>query len=54
MMGDNRDNSQDSRYWGFMPMKNIRGQALVIYFSLERNASLFRHVRWSRIFSIIR
>lgn len=54
MMGDNRDNSQDSRYWGFLPMKNIRGQALVIYFSLERNASFFRHVRWSRIFSIIR
>ena len=54
MMGDNRDNSLDSRYWGFMPMENIRGQALVIYFSWERNASLLQHVRWSRIFSIIR
>jgi signal peptidase I len=54
MMGDNRDNSQDSRYWGFMPMKNIRGQALVIYWSWEKNASLLSHVRWSRIFSIIR
>lgn len=54
MMGDNRDNSQDSRYWGFMPMKNIRGQALVIYWSWEKNASFLSHVRWSRIFGIIR
>jgi signal peptidase I len=57
MMGDNRDNSQDSRYWGFMPMKNIRGQALIIYWSWEKNEplwSLFTKVRWSRIFSIIR
>jgi len=57
MMGDNRDNSQDSRYWGYMPMKNIRGQALVIYWSWDKNEplwSLFTKVRWSRIFSIIR
>jgi signal peptidase I len=54
MMGDNRDNSQDSRYWGFMPMKNIRGQALVIYWSWEKNGTFLDHVRWSRIFGIIR
>ena len=35
MMGDNRDNSQDSRYWGFLPRANIKGKALVIYWSYE-------------------
>src|SRR5438093_5662434 len=33
MMGDNRDNSQDSRYWGFMPADYIKGKALFVYFS---------------------
>ena len=35
VMGDNRDNSQDSRYWGFLPRTNIKGKALVIYWSYE-------------------
>ena len=35
MMGDNRDNSQDSRYWGFLPRANIKGKALLIYWSYE-------------------
>jgi signal peptidase I len=35
MMGDNRDNSQDSRYWGFMPRENVKGKALLIYWSYE-------------------
>jgi signal peptidase I len=35
MMGDNRDNSQDSRYWGFLPKANIKGRALLIYWSYE-------------------
>jgi signal peptidase I len=35
MMGDNRDNSQDSRYWGFLPRDLIKGKALVIYWSYE-------------------
>jgi signal peptidase I len=34
-MGDNRDNSQDSRYWGFLPRDYIKGKALIIYWSYE-------------------
>ena len=34
-MGDNRDNSQDSRYWGFLPRSYIKGRALMIYWSYE-------------------
>lgn len=35
VMGDNRDNSQDSRYWGFLPRANIKGKALIVYWSYE-------------------
>jgi signal peptidase I len=50
MMGDNRDNSQDSRYWGFMPRSYVKGKALFVYFSFgERSAGLPGLVRWNRI-----
>ena len=55
MMGDNRDNSQDSRYWGFLPAHYIKGRALTIYWSFEANpgenpiTGLFTGTRWSRI-----
>jgi signal peptidase I len=53
MMGDNRDNSQDSRYWGFMPEEYVKGKALFVYFSFgEPGAGLsgmLSNVRWNRI-----
>ena len=57
MMGDNRDNSQDSRYWGFLPETYIKGKALFIYFSFEENGSLtnmFTDIRWSRMLGKVR
>ena len=45
-MGDNRDNSQDSRYWGFVRREKIRGRAFVIYFSWDRRQ---HGPRWPRI-----
>lgn len=51
MMGDNRDNSLDSRYWGFVPEDHIVGKALFIWLSLEDKSSGWGDkVRWSRIF----
>ncbi len=57
MMGDNRDNSADSRVWGFMPMENIVGEALIIYWSWDKFPPLWKivsKVRWERIFDVIR
>jgi signal peptidase I len=56
MMGDNRDNSQDSRYWGFLPAHYVKGRALFIYFSFEEGESmarLFSGVRWDRLFDSV-
>ena len=53
MMGDNRDNSEDSRYWGFMPADYIKGKALFVYFSFTdpeaRDSGGSFGVRWSRL-----
>jgi signal peptidase I len=53
MMGDNRDNSQDSRYWGFMPEEYVKGKALFVYFSFGDArpglSGLLGNVRWNRI-----
>lgn len=50
MMGDNRHNSADSRYWGFVPEDHIVGKALFIWMSWDDNASFFSKIRWSRLF----
>jgi signal peptidase I len=51
VMGDNRDNSQDSRYWGFLPRGHVKGKALMIYWSYEGDdmGSIFTKVRWERL-----
>jgi signal peptidase I len=50
-MGDNRDNSLDSRYWGYIPENNILGEALFTYFSLDLESWM---PRWDRIGTVLR
>jgi signal peptidase I len=59
MMGDNRDNSQDSRYWGFLPRSYVKGKALFVYWSFADGdgygnsggvSRFLTTIRWSRLF----
>jgi signal peptidase I len=58
VMGDNRDNSEDSRYWGFVPRDLIKGRPLIIYYSFEygklRLLPWLTDVRWHRIGNRVR
>ncbi len=51
MMGDNRHNSADSRFWGFVPETNIVGKALFVWMSWDKDGeNLFKNIRWNRLF----
>ncbi len=70
VMGDNRDNSRDSRFWGFLPLDQVKGRALLVYWSYEASGeeyrrtgvvdwvkdtlSAFWRTRWRRFFHVIR
>lgn len=70
VMGDNRDNSKDSRYWGFLPADQVKGRALMVYWSYEASRdeyhrtgywewvqdtfAAFGKTRWRRFFHLIR
>lgn len=58
VLGDNRDNSWDSRYWGFVPDSLVKGRPLVVYYSFEhdtaRRAPWLTNIRWSRLGERIR
>jgi signal peptidase I len=53
MMGDNRHNSEDSRFWGFVPEDHIVGKAVFVWLSLDPNADLLHKIRWDRLFQPI-
>ena len=53
MMGDNRHNSADSRYWGFVPEDHIVGKPIFIWWSSDPDRNGFSGIRWSRIGSIV-
>jgi len=58
VMGDNRDDSYDGRYWGFLGRDRIRGRAALIYYSHDRNGILplpfITAIRWNRLFTLVR
>ena len=53
MMGDNRHNSLDSRYWGFVPEDHIVGKPSVIWLSIDGNKKFPNNIRWRRFFKFV-
>lgn len=58
VLGDNRDDSLDGRYWGFLPRRNVRGHPMLVYYSFNMMSSFdwafMREVRWKRVFTVPR
>jgi len=54
MMGDNRNNSADSRYWGFVPEDHVVGKASFVWLSLDKNKSFLSKIRWNRFFMSVK
>lgn len=53
MMGDNRHNSEDSRYWGFVPADHIVGKPVFVWMSLNGNGKGLDKIRWDRMFTTV-
>jgi signal peptidase I len=53
MMGDNRHNSEDSRYWGYVPADHIVGKPVFIWMSWDSNGKGWNKIRWERLFTTV-
>ena len=53
MMGDNRQNSLDARFWGFVPFDHVIGKPVFIWFSWDKDGKGINKVRWNRVFSVV-
>ena len=54
MMGDNRNNSEDSRSWGYVPENHVVGKPVFVWLSWDSNASGFDKIRWDRVFTTVK
>lgn len=53
MMGDNRHNSEDSRYWGYVPYDHVVGKPVFIWMSWDKNGKGLNKIRWDRVFTTV-